>query len=199
MSALQNENAVYFESKVNSKVYPVLPGYHKVMDDPEIAITTLLGSCVAACIRDKRTGIGGLNHFLLPRDRSETGDFSARYGVNAMEVLINDILRTGATRQDLEAKVFGAANVIAGGNLNGIGKQNAEFVITYLQEEGIRLLASDLGGDRARRVFYFPSTGSVRVLNLSNTDSARAQAAEDSLEKRLQTETKAKASIVELF
>ncbi len=200
MSADPILNPVYFEAKVNSKVFPVLPGYHKVMHEPDVAITTLLGSCVAACIRDSNTGIGGLNHFLLPRDRSENASgFSARYGVNAMEVLINEILRTGARKQDLEAKVFGAGNVISRAEMTNVGQQNAEFVLSYLREEGIRLLASDLGGDRARRVFYFPSTGKARVLNLSNQDTAKTGAAEVSLEQRLRVEKKVQASIVELF
>lgn len=199
MSAEPARDPTYFEAKVGSRVFPVLPGYHKVMQEPDVAITTLLGSCVAACIRDKRSGIGGLNHFLLPTDRSEGGGFSARYGVNAMEVLINDILRTGARKEDLEAKVFGAANVIAKAELNKVGAQNAEFVIRYLRDEGIRLLAADLGGDRARRVFYFPATGSVKVLNMSNSDTARATEQEVSLEQKLRSQKRVQPSIVELF
>ncbi len=199
MNAEAAPNPVYYDAKVGSKVYPVLPGYHKVMHTPDVAITTLLGSCVAACVRDRRSGVGGLNHFLLPRDRSEGGGFSARYGVNAMEVLVNDILRTGARKEDLEAKVFGAANVLANAELNNVGAQNSEIVIKYLRDEGIRLLAADLGGDRARRVFFFPSTGSVKVLNMSNSDTARASQQEVSLEQQLRKEKKAQVSIVELF
>ncbi|QHQ36887.1 chemoreceptor glutamine deamidase CheD [Algicella marina] len=200
MRAEALSNPVYYEAKVNSNVFPVLPGFHKVIHEPGIAVTTLLGSCVAACIRDARTGIGGLNHFLLPRDRSEgAAGFSARYGVNAMEVLINEILRTGARKNDLEAKVFGAGNVIHRGEANNVGQQNAEFVVSYLRDEGIRLLASDLGGDRARRVFYFPETGKARVLSLSNRDSAQAGQAELTLEQKLRSEKKATPSVVELF
>ena len=199
MNAEAAPNPVYYDAKVGSKVYPVLPGYHKVMHTPDVAITTLLGSCVAACVRDRRSGVGGLNHFLLPRDRSEGGGFSARYGVNAMEVLVNDILRTGARKEALEAKVFGAANVLANAELNNVGAQNSEIVIKYLRDEGIRLLAADLGGDRARRVFFFPSTGSVKVLNMSNSDTARASQQEVSLEQQLRKEKKAQVSIVELF
>lgn len=200
MWAETNSDPTYFEAKVNSKVYPVLPGYHKVIYEPDIAITTLLGSCVAACIRDKTTGIGGLNHFLLPHDKSEgAGGFSARYGVNAMEVLINEILKAGARKDNLEAKVFGAGNVIARVESTNVGQQNADFVIAYLRDEGIRLLASDLGGDRARRVFYFPATGKARVLSLSNQDTARTKEAELSLEQKLTQQTKSQPSIVELF
>ncbi len=200
MSAEPLHNPVYFEAKVNSNVFPVLPGYHKVMHEPNTAITTLLGSCVAACIRDRTTGIGGLNHFLLPRDRSEgAGGFSARYGVNAMEVLINEILRTGARKENLEAKVFGAGNVISKGDLNNVGAMNSEFVVGYLRDEGIRLLASDLGGDRARRIFYFPFTGNVKVLNMSNKDTVQAGRQEVTLAQKLQSEKRAQASTVELF
>jgi len=200
MQAEKPEGGAYFEAKVGALVFPVLPGFHKVMHAPDIGITTLLGSCVAACIRDRASGVGGLNHFLLPRDRTDGGGgFSARYGVNAMELLVNEILRTGARKENLEAKVFGAANVISKAELNNVGQQNAEFVINYLRTEGIRLLAADLGGDRARRIFFFPATGSVKVLAMSNTDTARATEQELSLARKLGTDRRAQPSIVELF
>lgn len=198
MIAASAEATVYFEPKVNFNVYPVLPGHHKVISDPGIALTTLLGSCVAACIRDRRTGIGGMNHFLLPHDKNENStDFSARYGVNAMEVLINEILRSGARKEDLEAKVFGAGNIIVTADMAKVGAQNAAFVVSYLKTEGIGLLASDLGGIRARRVFYFPATGNVRVLNLSPSETSQAGRQDAQLDHTLRKKTQ--TSQVELF
>ncbi len=188
----------YFESRLNAMVVPVLPGEHRVIDVRNTAVCTLLGSCVAACIRDTRTGIGGLNHFLLPNDDSSSAaSASARYGAYAMEVLINDILKTGATRDRLEAKAFGGGNVIASANPDSVGRRNARFVAEYLRNEGIRLAASDLGGDRARRVYFFPDTGRAVVQRLPVSEARSAVRAEAQLSRTI-TVTKPKGS-VELF
>ncbi len=177
----------YFEPKVNSWVAPVLPGSYLVTENPDIAVTTLLGSCVAACVRDTATGIGGLNHFLLPDDdHSRSGDFSARYGVHAMEVLINEILKRGGNRRTLEAKAFGGSNVIETGGGSGIGIRNAEFVQRYLQTEGIKLTATDLGGPRARRIYFFPNTGRVTVQRLPASESRTATKSEVELKTVVQ-------------
>ncbi len=185
---------VYFERRVNANVFPVLPGEHLVIDDKDAAIGTLLGSCVAACIRDRRTGIGGLNHFLLPGKESNQ---SARYGVYAMEVLINEILSRGATKPDLEAKVFGGAAVIERSKGGNIGASNADFVKTYLQNEGIRVLSEDLGGSRGRRLYYFPGGGHARVQYMNNAESRDAALTEQRLDKQLTT--KPRSGTVELF
>jgi len=190
-NALSN---TYFEHKIGANVYPVLPGEHRVIQDPQAAVTTLLGSCVSACLRDKRTGLGGLNHFLLPGNESLK---SARYGTYAMEVLINEILSTGCARADLEAKVFGGAAVFAGGMKSNIGQKNALFVCEFLESEGIRVLAKDLGGVRGRRIYYFPRSGDARVQYLTGTESQSAAAVEANLERRLGGEPK--SGTVELF
>lgn len=161
-----------FDPKIGARVVNVLPGRHAVIDEPDAAVTTLLGSCVAACIRDGSRGIGGLNHFLLPgEDRSDGVSRSARYGVHAMEVLINDILKRGGAKHRLEAKVFGGANVIDVSTADTVGARNAQFVREYLRTEGIRLAASDVGGELARRVYYFPSTGKASVLRLPPSEA----------------------------
>ena len=188
---------VYWDAKIGSKATIVLPGDHLVTEDKELAIVTLLGSCVAACIRDVETGVGGLNHFLLPEDksaRSEAGSGSLRYGTNAMEVLINDILRRGASKARLEAKVFGAGNVIDTSASETVGDRNARFVVDYLRREGVTVAASDLGGSRARRIFFFPSTGRVSVLRLEP-----ASVREQEMRLKEKVDTGPKTGGVELF
>ncbi len=129
-------------------------------DDREV-LTTVLGSCIAACIRDPMAGIGGMNHFLLA---SGNGDdrAAARYGVNAMELLINSILKRGGMRNRLEAKLFGGAKVLAG--LSDVGSHNAAFAEKFLADEGICVVGGDLRGTMARRVQYWPVNGRARQL-----------------------------------
>lgn len=152
----------YFDSKFKHMVVKILPGEHYVTGEPSEMIVTVLGSCVAACIRDPETGIGGMNHFMLPE--GQAGDWRVsnavmRYGNHAMEILINEIMRFGCPRERLEIKLFGGGNVIGtGGN---VGHRNADFVEEYLKNEGFLATAKDLRGDHARRIHYFPATGKV--------------------------------------
>ncbi len=155
------------------------PGDHYVTGNPQEMILTVLGSCVAACIRDPLAGIGGMNHFMLPE--SATGAWghasaSLRYGNFAMERLINDLLCRGGRRNRLEVKVFGGAAMSEGGT--EVGSRNAEFVEAYLQAEGLSIAARHLRGRHARRVHYFPLTGRVmlRELPLGAPDVAVAEA-----------------------
>ncbi|MEO8114092.1 MAG: chemotaxis protein CheD [Phenylobacterium sp.] len=127
--------------------------------DPTAVLITILGSCVAACMHDPVAGVGGMNHFLLP---GEAGVSGMRYGVNAMELLINGLLKLGAQRNRLEAKLFGGANVVPG--LSDIGSQNAAFAERYLRDEGITCTGSSLGGLSARRLQYWPVSGRARQL-----------------------------------
>jgi chemotaxis protein CheD len=140
--------------------------------DRDVALTTVLGSCVAACVRDRVSGIGGMNHFMLPRARGTPGpaSASARYGVNAMELLINEILHLGAQRQNLEAKVFGGGNVLSGVTMLNVGEMNAEFVCRFLREESIPVVASDLQGAISRQVRYFPASGRALVRPIGRRD-----------------------------
>ena len=190
------DSSAYFDPKINAWAISVLPGHHKVIDTPDTAVSTLLGSCVAACIRDVKKGVGGLNHFLLPGSDGD-GSGSARYGVNAMEVLINDILRRGSAKSDLEAKIFGGANVIDTAAKETVGSRNGRFVEEYLRSEGIRVAARDLGGDRARRVFFFPASGRASVLRLPPSASSKMRQEEKQLARQAQTAPKAGG--VELF
>lgn len=127
-----------------------------VTSNPEEVLTTILGSCIAACIRDPASGVGGMNHFLLPF--SEGHDREARcYGINAMELLINEILKHGGDRRRLEAKIFGGGNVVAA--LSSVGTRNAAFAKQFLADEGISVVGGDVGGTIARRIQYIPVTG----------------------------------------
>ena len=139
----------------------IVQGEYKVTDNPDIVVSTLLGSCVAACIRDPITGVGGMNHFLLPGENGRSHDHEAeRYGDYLMELLINGLMKQGAQRDRLEAKLFGGARMMGG--LSDIGKKNAEFAERYLKHEGIAVVGKDLGGDKGRRLQYWSVSGRAR-------------------------------------
>lgn len=137
----------------------VIQGSHQVDADPDVMMTTVLGSCVSVCLHDPATGVGGMNHFLLPEaPDGRAGD--RRYGVHAMELLINGLLALGARRERLEAKAFGGARMASG--MADIGGRNAAFVRRFLADENISLAGESLGGTAARRIQFWPSTGRVR-------------------------------------
>ena len=143
----------------------ILPGQYYVTASE--ALVTVLGSCVAACLRDNEAGVGGMNHFMLPvhpGERTTPVSASARYGNHAMECLINEVLRLGGRRANLEAKVFGGARVLA--IQTDIGPRNIDFVRAYLAREGVPLVAEDVGGTHPRKVIFFPREGVVRVRQL---------------------------------
>jgi len=147
----------------------VLPGELFVTSE-DVVITTVLGSCVSACVRDTARGIGGINHFMLPAVlRGDAGD-SARYGVYALECLVNQVLGRFGRRSNLEVKVFGGGRVIdAGGD---IGRSNIELVRAFFAAENIPILGEDLGEAVARRVRYWPLTGRAQIQRIP---MARAQ------------------------
>ncbi len=192
------QTKTYFDQRIKCETVFVMPGKHFVQKGGAGAICTLLGSCVSACIRDTNSEAGGLNHFLLPEaSNDESMPTNARYGVNAMELLINDLIKLGAQKCNLVAKVFGGANVIATSNRRSVGDQNGEFVKSYLRSESIPILAEDLGGDRARRVYFFPASGRVSVLNVSPTANSELERKEKILQE--QTKSTASSGSVELF
>lgn len=156
----------YFDRKFGLEAAKILPGEYFV-SSKEALLVTVLGSCVAACVRDADSGIGGMNHFMLPDDggRAATG-VSTRYGTYAMEVLINHLLKLGARRNRLEAKVFGGGSVLASLANSNVGAQNAEFVLNFLKTEKIPVLAKDLLDSYPRKVYYFPHSGRVLVKKL---------------------------------
>jgi chemotaxis protein CheD len=165
----------------------ILPGeYYATARD--LVLVTVLGSCVCACIRDKVSGIGGMNHFLLPdsgQDQSPVGN-SARYGTYAMEILINQLLKMGARRSNFEAKVFGGGAVLRGLTVSNVGERNAEFVLHYLKTEQIRIAAQDLLDIYPRKVYFFPKTGLVRVKMLKEVHNDTIINRESEYKTRLQ-------------
>ncbi|SCY07326.1 chemotaxis protein CheD [Nitrosospira sp. Nl5] len=159
---------LYFDRKYKTEAVRVLPGeYYATSRD--MLLATVLGSCVTACIRDKQNGIGGMNHFMLPRgciDENDPSSMPARYGIYAMEILINQVIKIGARRANLEAKVFGGGNVLPGLVEVNVGERNAEFVLNFLETESIPVVAHDLVDIYPRKVYYFPSTGKALVKKL---------------------------------
>jgi chemotaxis protein CheD len=162
----------FFDNTHSAWMVKVFPGEFYVTRNPDEILVTVLGSCVSACIRDPRVGIGGMNHFMLAKGR--TGGWgddlqSARFGNFAMEKLINELIKAGCSRDRMEIKVFGGGNVIDAST--AVGSDNAQFVLRYLEAEGLRCSAEDLGGSHPRRIHYYPATGRVvrRLLGTGET------------------------------
>jgi chemotaxis protein CheD len=161
---------VYYDRTFDCDAAKILPGEY-YYTGRDMLIVTVLGSCVSACIRDRVKGLGGMNHFMLP-DGGDPGNpvsASMRYGSFAMEVLINDLLKAGARRENLEAKVFGGGAVLRGFSAMNVGERNAAFVINFLKTERIPVLAEDLNDIYPRKVYFFPRTGKVLVKKLMQT------------------------------
>ena len=181
----------YFDRYFGQEAVKILPGEYYVTSQGAL-IVTVLGSCIAACIRDPVSGYGGMNHFLLPTDERPVidgmGD-SARYGAYAMELLINQLLKLGAARHRLEAKIFGGGNVLRGLSGQGVGMRNAEFVQEYLRNESIPVLAADVGDNYPRKVYYFPDKGMVKVKRIRQLHNTTIIDRESEYRLRLRQET----------
>jgi len=185
MSSFHDAKNTYWDGRFKRNTVKLLPGeYHSTKGDE--MLVTVLGSCVAACIRDARSGIGGMNHFLLPEQRNsenkknfaESYDSSVtRYGDLAMEMLINDIIRRGGDRKYFEAKVFGGAQMFE--SSMQIGQRNIEFVREYLDFESIPINSEDVAGKQGRKVYYIPETGEIflkRIVSLHNNTIEQREA-----------------------
>lgn len=160
----------YYDRHFERDAVKILPGEYYATTSGTL-IVTVLGSCVSACIRDRVSGIGGMNHFLLPNDGSGQDNLlsdSARYGVYAMEILINHLLKLGARRERLEAKVFGGGNVLKGITSINVGERNAEFVLDFLRLERIPVIAQDLLDIYPRKVYFFSETGQVLIRKIKS-------------------------------
>jgi len=182
----------------------ILPGEYYVAVDDE-SITTVLGSCISACIRDKELGVGGMNHFMLPEDTSDgrsswldkaTG-LSNRYGSFAMESLINALLKRGAKRGRLEVKLFGGGRMLA--QMTDVGARNIAFVRHWLAMEGLRIAAEDLGSTVPRRVIYTPVTGKVMVKHLRPMESRVIATREQDYLTSFRKKAAAEQADIELF
>ena len=158
----------YFDNQFQCEAVKILPGEYFITHRDTL-IVTVLGSCVSVCLRDSRSGVGGMNHFMLP-DNEQHAE-SARYGVYAMEVLIGHLLKLGANRANLEAKVFGGGHVLSAFEFNDVGTRNVEFVLRYLERAGIPVVARDLLDVHARKVYFFPATGRVLVRKIATLNN----------------------------
>ena len=178
----------YFDREFGISAVKLLPGEYFVTSQ-DMVLTTVLGSCVSACVRDSTAGVGGMNHFMLPEDSDPSSRSAAaamRYGAYAMEMLLNELFKAGARRERLEAKVFGGGAVLANMTMLNIGERNADFVLQYLQTEQVRISAQDLRGKLPRRINYFPVTGRVTMRKLKQQDDAvRVEQGEQALAKAL--------------
>jgi chemotaxis protein CheD len=146
---------------------------------------TALGSCVSACLHDPETGAGGMNHFMLPESELGVATVSARYGSFAMEVLINQLMKLGAARHRLQAKVFGGGSVLRPASSLNVAVRNVDFVRSYLAAEGVPIAAEDLGGDFTRVIHYFPRSGRALIKRLRSGVLGRDIAAERAYSARL--------------
>ncbi|KZN31874.1 chemoreceptor glutamine deamidase CheD [Pseudoalteromonas luteoviolacea] len=165
-------------SKVVAKV---LPGEFYVSKNDEL-ISTVLGSCIAACVYDEKLGIGGMNHFMLPGAQNmkeitnvHSDDFNCRYGNWAMEYLINEVLKNGASRDNLKVKLFGGGKIISA--MTDIGVGNIRFANAYVEEENLNLVSHDVGGPWPRKVVFHPQSGTAKVKKLRQMHN-------DTIEKR---------------
>jgi chemotaxis protein CheD len=163
----------YYDSTFDMEAIKLLPGEYYVTNR-NMVLVTVLGSCVAACIRDRVTGIGGMNHFMLPDSRNE-GDSPvaapARYGAYAMEMMINQLLKSGAKRSNLEAKLFGGGNVLRGFTVTNVGERNVDFALEYLTNENIQVVAKSLLDIYPRKVYFFPASGKVMLKKLRHANN----------------------------
>ncbi|WP_119155640.1 chemoreceptor glutamine deamidase CheD [Caldimonas tepidiphila] len=165
----------FYDAHFRNEAVKVLPGEYFVHDE-DLLLTTTLGSCVAACLWDRHARLGGMNHFMLPDAGGATD--SGRYGSYAMELLINELLKRGASRGSLEAKVFGGGQVIGGMTTLNVGQRNADFVLEYLRTERIPVVSQDLLDIHARKVCFLPHSGKAMVKRLASTN-LEALAAQD--------------------
>jgi len=179
--------SIYFDARFNAEVAKIYPGQYFVTDR-DMVLTTVLGSCVSACIRDPRAGVGGMNHFLLPQTVGDVGPASrsARYGSYAMEVLINALLRLGGSKNSMEAKIFGGGSVLRDLRTAAVGESNARFIVEYLEKEGIRVAAKDLRDACARKIYFFPESGRVMVKKLRHLQNDTVLARELDYSRQLQ-------------
>lgn len=164
---------VLYERDFGRNAVKVLPGEFFVSAE-DIVITTVLGSCVAACLWDPQARLGGMNHFMLPGEDGSGGPaaLAGRYGVYAMEQLINELIKRGGRKDRFEAKIFGGGQVLPGMTALNIGERNAQFVEQFLRTEGIRVTARDLFDVHPRRVVFFPATGRALCKKLAQADAS---------------------------
>ena len=166
----------YFDAHFHNDAVKVLPGEYFVHDE-DMLITTTLGSCIAVCLWDRQQRVGGMNHFMLPDGGNGGAGTNGRYGGFAMDLLIGEMVKRGATRSTMEAKVFGGGAVIGGMSSLNVGERNTSFVMDYLRTERITVVSKDVLDIYARKVCFLPASGKAMVKRLAstNTDALAAQ------------------------
>ncbi len=178
----------------------ILPGEFYVTREHEL-VSTVLGSCVSACIRDTKLGVGGMNHFMLPAEKGaslDTNSESARYGNHAMEMLINAILKAGGLKKNLEVKLFGGGRVLASMSKIDVGQQNIDFIRHYVEMEKLMVATEDLGDIYPRKVLYFPQTGRVLMKKLRKVHNETLEKREQRYQEQLRQE-RIDSGDIELF
>lgn len=161
----------FWEPRWECYAIKVQPGAFCISKE-KVVLTTVLGSCISACIYDPELKIGGMNHFMLPTSNmKDDGGRSMRYGLFAMEQLINGLLRLGSRRESLQLKLTGGGDMMQG--ITSIGQQNIDFIKDYVAAEQLQVLAADFGGDQARKVAYFPQEGRMLVNRMDHRDDQR--------------------------
>lgn len=168
----------YFDKRYDRWVIKILPGTQYITRERNEMLTTTLGSCVSACVRDARTGFCGMNHFMLPGDEDcdwGGAGFSLRFGHFAMESLFNAFFSTGSRKEDLIVKLFGGGNVIESSQM--IGDNNARFSLDYMSKEGIEVASHDLGGRYARRIHFYADSGKVQRKFVERSDERQDRVA----------------------
>ncbi|GAB2546755.1 chemotaxis protein CheD [Simplicispira sp. 125] len=156
----------YYDPHFQYNAVKVLPGEYFVSNE-NLVIMTVLGSCIAACLWDSRVRVGGMNHFMLPD--GDSIDVSGRYGSYAMELLINEMLKLGARRETMQAKIFGGAQVMHSFTTMNVGERNTQFVVNYLHTERIPVVSEDVLDIYPRKVVFFPVTGKAMVKRLAHS------------------------------
>ncbi len=176
-----------FDKKEMKEKIIIDPGEYHTTNCDRI-ICTILGSCVAVCLIDKSTNLAGMNHFLLPESVNKNRIYnsnSGHYGINAMELLINEMLFRGASRSNLQAKIFGGGQVIEALTSNMIPQSNIEFSLLFLKTEKIQVVSKDIGGNYGRKIFFYTKTGRVLVKKVGNIYLKQIEKEETSYKKRI--------------
>ena len=186
----------FFDAHFRSEAVKVLPGEYFVFDE-DILIMTTLGSCIAACLWDRDKKVGGMNHFMLPEGNG--GADGGRYGSYAMELLINELIKRGATRSTMEAKVFGGGAVISGMNSINVGERNTKFVLDYLHTERITVVSKDVMDIYPRKVCFLPGSGKAMVKRLASTNTEMLVAQEKAASRAAATPDRTGGGSVDLF
>ena len=163
----------YFDARFVRQAVKILPGEYFATSNDTLMVT-VVGSCISTCLMDLHNGVTGINNFLLPSDKGAESELceASRYGMYAMELLINQMLKLGADKRQMQAKIFGGSNVVSAVSLTNSGQANAEFVTSYLRRENIPIIASDLLEDYARKIYFFPDTGEVLVKRIKKFNNS---------------------------